>query len=126
MIGAWLAAAVAPLILSAPAQTCGNECLQWSARPSHSPADFRAEWITNANIWYIRGVANCGDGRQTTLVRGGWVTSIDLWSGASCPPSLPVLIGGAYDVKHCGSCSFTRNVRYGHMARGARWRATSR
>jgi hypothetical protein len=125
-IGLSLAATVAansPPAHAANRIVCGNECLAykyWTG--SNPPGWFKVEWATNENIWFIRGVANCGDGRQTVLERGGWVTTTDLFSKATCPSSLPVLIGGAYDIKHCSSCSFTRTVPYGHMNPAGRMR----
>jgi hypothetical protein len=110
------AAALAALTLPAvpvQARACTNECIFYQGFTG-SPGWFQAEWVTNLNFWYIRGVANCGDGRQTILKLGGWVTSVDKFSRASCTTSLPVLIGGAYDVKHCATCSYTRTWKYGH------------
>jgi hypothetical protein len=114
------AAITAGLLCAAPAapaaaRTCSSECVQWQGDTAVNPAWFQARWHTNAGGWYVRGVANCGDGRQTVLKLGGWVTSVGTWSRATCPSSLPVLVGGAFDSKRCSSCAYSRQVEYGHL-----------
>jgi hypothetical protein len=74
-----------------------------------------AEWLNNTGRWFIRGVAHCADGRNEQLDKGGWVTSLDLQSKAKCKSPFLDEIGGAYDTKTCGTCSFTRHWKVGHV-----------
>lgn len=87
---------------------CGGEC--WGYKGSlRQPGWFEAWWDNNLHIWYIRGVAKCGNGtRNKILQTGGWVTVPNTVSKAKCTSSYPDLDGAAYDIKHCSSCSVTR------------------
>ena len=88
-------------------RACTNECIYyqgWTGQPGW----FRAEWTTNGNFWFIRGVAKCGNGTRNTILQlGGWHRDGNI-SKATCTSSYPNLDGAAYDVKHCSTCSYTR------------------
>jgi len=112
---AFLAVAAAAPAAAAPRPPCTGECVVVSAQPTASPAWAGAEWNTNPQIHYVRGVAHCAAGRNEILYTGGWVTSVDLWSKAHCTNAYPALIGGAYDAKNCATCSSTRHWFWGHL-----------
>jgi hypothetical protein len=96
-------------------QSCTNECVAWAFNGTANPPYMEAEWLNNTGGWSIRGVAHCADGRNEQLYTGGWVTSLDLQSKAKCQSPFLDEIGGAYDTKPCGTCSFTRHWKVGHI-----------
>lgn len=96
-------------------RTCSVECLATQWNFAGSPAWSQTEWTINQHIWYERGRTKCQEGRTFIQPVGGWVTSIDLYSRATCPTGYNGILAG-WDEKTCKSCSFTTHWVSGSLA----------
>jgi len=109
-------AAARPAAHPAAARAC-TETDDFLAQYGNQPNWAEADWTANSCGWYIRGFAHCQNGRNYILYTGGWVTSLNLESRASCTTGYPVLAGGGHDIKTCGTCAYTRVWNFGHVKR---------
>ena len=118
-----LALALAGVIFgcsSAPAtaRTCA-ESIRTNGSPISIPPWFEAQWRdvagNNSCHWYLRGFVHCKNARSLIFATGGWVTSLGLWSKATCPNGYNFLQGAGHDYKTCASCAFHREWDYGNQ-----------
>jgi len=90
-------------------RACDNGCVDYKGYTGQ-PGWFQAKWTSNPKNYYVRGVAKCGNSTRNTILKlGGWVKPAGLWSRATCTSSDPNLVGAAFDIKNCGTCSYVRH-----------------